>query len=211
MIHKQSPIETGKSIKQEDTLAFPIDNEAFVRGIPENALDKGFFSNQFIEVIEQNNPTALPQYLKLYPEKFPAFRDVSLKISTRRFFETACLAFPELPPAEAMRRVARQIYPQILGTMLGKVIFAMLGKDIVSILRNGPRAFELFEKNGTRATFSLLSHNHCRYDFEPSYNLIEATQVGIFEGAALYCGFATEITVQRTDWFCGSLECRWTK
>lgn len=73
----------------------------------------------------------------------------------------------------------------------------------------GPRAFELFEKNGTRAPFTQLGPRHFRYDFSPSDNSIEVSQVGIMEGAALFCGEKTGITAQKTGLFYSSLECRW--
>ena len=209
MIHNQSPFETQQSIKQEDTLAFPVDIETFLQAIPEDACTKGHFVNQNRETIQQQNPSALAQYLKLHPEKFASFRDISLRVSIRNFFDAALFAFPDDPPAEAMRKIGRLIYPQILSTMLGRVIFAALRSDLMSIFRNGPRAFELFEKNGTRLKATELGPKHFRYDFDPSYSPIETSQVGIIEGAAIYCGVKTEITVQRKDLVRGSLECRW--
>ena len=209
MIHNQSPFETKQSIKQEDTLAFPVDIETFIQAIPENACTKGHFVNQNRETIQQQNPSALPRYSALYPDKFASFRDIPLRVSVRSFYDAALFAFPGNPPAEAMRKIGRLIYPQVLNTMLGRVIFAALRSELVSIFRNGPRAFELFEKNGTRLTFTELGPKHFRYDFDPSYSPIETSQVGIIEGAALYCGVKTEIIVQRKDLVRGSLECRW--
>jgi hypothetical protein len=209
MIHNVSPVESGAAIAQSDILAFDFDAQSFAKNIPRGASTKAHFANQNHETIRSLNPSALAEFQKKYPKRLAAFSDFPLELMTLQFHDAACAAMPQEPPAQAMRLFSRLIYQQVLDTMLGRVIFAALGRDMMSIYRHGPRAFELFEKEGTRVKFTQLGGGHFRYDFAPSYSPIEINQVGIIEGIALFCGVKTEIYVKRRDLYYGSIECKW--
>jgi hypothetical protein len=205
-----SPTNTKQLIHQEDILAFPFDLEDFIEHMPPEACTKGHFAQQYHDIVRELRPEAFEEFNNLYPDKLAAFRDVPRALVQRRAADAARLAYPDLPLLEGLRRISRLVYPRMLDLMLGRVIFAALGKELMAIFRHGPRAFELFEKNGTRAAFTQLGPRYFRYDFQPSYMVIEASQIGIIEGAAMYCHAQTEITVKRQDRYHGSLECRWS-
>jgi uncharacterized protein (TIGR02265 family) len=192
----------------DEVIDFPLDVDAFIAGVPEDARVMGLFTNQFSGYVAAQCPRNLAEYQRRYPRR-PLFDEVPYRTHLRHYVGAARLAHPDVPLAEALRRLGRSTYPRVLSTLPGRAIFAALGRDLAAIFRHGPRAYELLEKNGTRVSCTSIGPRAIRCDYAPSYHFLQATMVGVVEGAALYCGASPVVTVRLEDAYHGTLECRW--
>jgi Protein of unknown function (DUF2378) len=193
-------------IRSIDQLSHDPDVEAHLAGIPAHAKVKSSAGNKFEDLLSQHHPRALPVFRELHPKRFSTFQDVTTRQAIVRMVDMARLLEPSLPLAEALRRVGRLIYSDLLASAWGKIVFGLLGRDIESILRLGPRGYEFME--GSRVTYTKLGEGHFRYDFDPCYLWIDSFQVGVIEGAASFVHKKTEINVSLKSRYTGSLECR---
>jgi uncharacterized protein (TIGR02265 family) len=196
-------------VRPGDILCQPIDVEAQREGVPAAATTKGLFVNLLGAYVKQHRPEAADEYRRFYPRAYSAFQDVPLKDTLWRGADAARLAHPELPLAEALRRMGRPAWQNVLSSLLGRVLFATLGRDLSLIFRYGPRGFEVFEKNSTRVRYEQLGDRHFRYRYDPCYNFIDCYHVGVIEGVVLAFGLSPEITVALEARYSGAIECRW--
>jgi hypothetical protein len=197
------------TVRTGDILAHPIDVEAYAAGLPEEACTKGYFINQLAESVRESRPEAYPEFIARYPDRLPLFRNVPMRDSLRRGVDAACLSHPDVPVAEALRRMGWLGYRSFLGSLFGKVVFIAMGRDLESIYRFGPRAHAHSEKNGTQAVYSRLGDRHFRYDYDPCFTWLDCYEIGIIEGAAMMCGYSTQIQVHLVERYRGWLECEW--
>jgi uncharacterized protein (TIGR02265 family) len=206
------PLEPGRELRVRPTtpLTQDLDVEAFLDGIPEAACSKGNFINTMAGYVERRRPSALEEFRLLHPERFSIFRDVPMRVLLPSLVSAARLAHPELPLAEAVRRIGRAGYEDTLrASLLARTLLAAVG--IERVLKNGARAFELFEKNGTRMSCTQIGERRYRFDYERAYVWLDAYHVGLLEGLASAFGVERdfEVSVTLRDRYRGVLECRW--
>jgi uncharacterized protein (TIGR02265 family) len=197
------------TVCSDDILVQPFDIDTHVAGIPKNASTRGFFANQMLKYLPDTRPEAQAEYLRLHPEPFPSFREVSIRDMLRRGFDAARLAHPDLPVAEALRRMGRSGYKIVLDSLLGRMIFATVMNDLDVVYRIGARSYDQGQQNGSRLVYTRLGDTHFRYDFDPCFGWLDSYHIGLIEGPALKYGFSTEIQVYLQGPYRGSLECRW--
>src|SRR5262249_16795839 len=142
------------------------------------------------------------------PERIPALRTVPLRDVLLLAYDAARLSYPDVPLAEAIRRLGRLAYAIVLDSLLGKMLFASIGKDPEVIYRFVPRVYT-YVGGGARAVYVPLGARHFRYDYDPAFTWLDCYQVGAIEGVAAMCGCSTEIQVHLETAYRGSLECRW--
>src|SRR5262245_22846202 len=106
------------TVRSSDILVQPIDLEAFRSGVPSNARIRGHFANQTAAHVEKVCPEAIPDFIKLHPERVPALRSIAFRDFLPIVYDVARLAYPETPVAEGIRRVGRAAYDTVLRSLL---------------------------------------------------------------------------------------------
>ncbi|MET0285612.1 MAG: DUF2378 family protein [Polyangiales bacterium] len=120
---------------------------------------------------------------------FRDFADYPLAQAKEMLDETAQRLYPHERKGEAMRRVGWIIYPTLLGTMVGRVIFGSLGDDLQAVLRVAGRGFEVSISRGRYELVAVgKNHAHVRVREFPLYP--ETFLLGVFEGALARYGYA---------------------
>ncbi len=119
---------------------------------------------------------------------FRDFGDYPLELARELLDECAQRLYPHERKGEGLRRIGWIIYPTLLNTMVGRVIFGSLGDDLHAVLRAAGRGFEV---SISRGRYELVSagpnHAHVRMRDFPLYP--ETFLLGIFEGALASYGY----------------------
>jgi uncharacterized protein (TIGR02265 family) len=146
---------------------------------PAEAMTRGMFLADIVDALRRNQlplPARTYQTFGNYPQ--------------REFISVASDAaghlFPRVSQREALRLLGQSAYPVFAQTLIGKVMFGVLGNDIGSIMRIAPRGYA-----------SILSHGHAdlvesgpkfvRVKLVNVHTFLSSYQVGVFEGALLAC------------------------
>jgi uncharacterized protein (TIGR02265 family) len=82
------------------------------------------------------------------PGNYRDFADYPLSQAKELVDETGQRLYPHERKGEAQRRVGWIIYPTLLSTMVGRVIFGSLGDDLPAVLRIAGRGFEVSLSRG---------------------------------------------------------------
>lgn len=113
---------------------------------------------------------------------FRDFGDYPLALAKEMLDETAQRLYPQERKSEALRRVGWIIYPTLLSTMVGRVIFGSLGDDFPAVLRIASRGFEVSISRGSYEPIRIGERDaHVRVRDFPLYP--ESFLLGVVEGA----------------------------
>lgn len=117
------------------------------------------------------------------------FGDYSLGEAKELLHACAQRLYPSEREDEAMRRIGWIIFPTLLSTIVGKVIFGSLGDDVAAALRFAGRGFEVSISEGRYEAVRIGER-----DADVSirdFPLYPSTFLrGVFEGALAHYGFA---------------------
>lgn len=144
----------------------------------------------------------------LEKRRYTAFLDYSYGDFIRLVAAGAPLAFPELPVAEAIRKLGQAAYPMTFETHVGRMLFGILGGDVTSVLRHGPKGYSLFASFGT-VRAEVLGDRHMRYTYRDFPALLESYQVGVVEGAVMHCKATPRVLVEMHDLANADFDVRW--
>lgn len=112
---------------------------------------------------------------------FRDFGDYPLAQAKEMLDETAQRLYPHERKGEAVRRVGWIIYPTLLNTMVGRVIFGSLGDDLPAVLRIAGRGFEVSLSRGRYEPARIGARDaHVRVRDFPLYP--DTFLLGVFEG-----------------------------
>ena len=117
------------------------------------------------------------------------FGDYSLAEANDLLLACAERLYPTERQDEALRRIGWIIFPTLLSTIVGKVIFGSLGNDVRAALRYAGRGFEVSISQG-RYDAVRIGERDADVSIR-DFPLYPATfLVGAFEGALAHYGFA---------------------
>lgn len=188
--HGASGTTDADAFVDVDTLP-PIDLERDISLCPPHAQCRGIFLSDIARTLKQKGLTT-PQ------RRYVSFRNYS----QREFMElasSAALALsPDMPLRQGLRLLGRSAYPAFSQTLIGKVMFGVLGGDIEMTLLNGPKAYETILSVGTAETVVLEPGTVlCR--LRDVHTFVDSYQVGVWEGALHGCGADGDIRVKKFD------------
>ncbi|HEX5661322.1 MAG TPA: DUF2378 family protein [Polyangiales bacterium] len=104
--------------------------------------------------------------------------------------------YPHERKNEGVRRVGWIIYPTLLNTMVGRVIFGSLGDDLPAVLRIAGRGFEVSLTRGSYEPVKIGARDACvRVRDFPLYP--DTFLLGVFEGVLARYGFDEHKVVAR--------------
>lgn len=146
---------------------------------PADATTRGMFLADIVAALKAKNlpvPATKYQAFGTYPQR--EFITVAA--------EAARALHPSIPEREGLRRLGQLAYPTFAGTMIGKVMFGVLGKDVGAVMRLSPRGYEASVSHG-RAHLVEQGPRFVRVRLIDVYTFLDSYQVGVFEGALIAC------------------------
>ncbi|MDB4986648.1 MAG: hypothetical protein JWN04_1826 [Myxococcaceae bacterium] len=143
---------------------------------------KGFYLRAVIKELANNG-----QHLTI-ATNYRDFGDYPLEVAHELLLESAQRLYPTQRRPEALRRIGWIMYPTLLSTMVGKVIFASLGNDLPTVLRIAGRGFEVSLTAGRYEAVRIGARDAdvSVRDF-PLYP--ESFLLGVFEGVLAHYGY----------------------
>ena len=155
--------------------------ESAVAAIPENATVKGFY---FTALLRESSQAG--QYLDGYGP-YRDFKDYPAAEVARLLAECAERMYPDQPKGEGLRRLGWVIFPTLLTTMVGKVVFGALGNDFNSVMQHAHRGFEVSLNTG-RCSLEVLNERDGVLHVKDFYIFPQHFLVGVLEGAMAHYG-----------------------
>jgi uncharacterized protein (TIGR02265 family) len=180
----------------------PLDLEALVARIPATAMVKGVFVDG-VEKLVADVPDGRDRlYAELPKKRYLPFKDYGRGEVMRIEARAAQLLFPKMPMRDALRRTAQKIYPMFLNSLPGKVVFGVLGNDLESVMRHGPRGNQVVVNFG-KVSSESIGPRHWRAHYRDYYSFLDCGDVGVFEGLIQHYGHVPRVRiVQSSDFEC---------
>lgn len=182
-----------------------IDTEVYLGRVPPDAYCKGMFFHDVLDAVRSVDPDAAR---RLARRRYLHFKDYPLREHMELTDEAVRLLYPGLPTREAMRRLGWLAYPTFVESMIGRVVFGVLGKDLDRIFEVGPKSFDVSLTRG-RAVATRLGHGHWQYAFRDIYGYLDAYYVGVVEGPIRHHRLTPDVRVHLTTLSDGVMDIRW--
>ncbi|MEY4513235.1 MAG: hypothetical protein RLZZ450_5357 [Pseudomonadota bacterium] len=151
---------------------------------------KGFYMRALIKELASQGHHANPAV------SYRDFGDYPVAAAHDLLLDCKQRMYPNERPSEGMRRLGWIIYPTLLSTMLGRVIFGSFGNDLLAVLRAAGRGFEVSISQVRYEPMELNERSakvHV-YDF-PLFP--DSFLVGVFEGAFAHYGYDEAVVSAR--------------
>lgn len=182
-------------------LSRPIDLAAQKKLVQPGGTVKGM---QLSAIVEECRRRGRP----LESRRYVAFRDYPGEELLELLVRAAERVYPDVPPREGLRRLGRVAYPTLRESLVGRVVFGAVGRDIHAVWRLVSKGYELSNNSGT-ATLLELTETEAVLRLEGMYSFVDAWHVGIVEGAVEIYGFVPEVLVHLTTPTSADFWVRW--
>jgi uncharacterized protein (TIGR02265 family) len=152
------------------------DVAARIEATPETAKVKGMYVDSFLRVLDQfgvPRPTT---------QRYIAFKDYPLRDFMRMLVEACPKLHPDYSLKEALRRQGRLVYPTLISSTVGKVVFAIAGRSWEAALPLASRGYEISLNPGS-ATLEDVTPTSAVLALRDVYNFADSFQLGVMEGA----------------------------
>lgn len=166
----------------------PFNVEEHLSKVPPRATVKGMYWNDLYKLA----PRAL---VDLPPGRYSAFGDYPLVDYMRAVALVARNLHPEASVAEGVRRVGRRGFNTLASSLVGRVLFALAGRDLQSTLGLVSQAYRRSLDPGD-AQIELLERNRAVISLRSIWNFPTSYQVGVFEGAIDVFGHTGTVQVR---------------
>lgn len=141
-------------------------------------------------------------------ERYVAFHGYPLTEWLAFLPEAAAAAHPQLPVREGMRRFGQNAFAVFTGSMVGRVLFSMAGRNIQTAVGLTGRAFDTIGSHG-RVEVLVNESGRAIFGLRDMWDYLDAWHVGIFEGALDAFGQVGEVRVRTFNICNGDLELRY--
>lgn len=148
------------------------------------------------------------QGVAISTRKYTSFREYPGEELLDLLVATAEGVWPGVPIREALRRVGRLAYPTLYNSLVGKVIFGALARDVKRIWGVVSKGYELSGSTGT-ATLLEVTDEEAIVRLDGMYSFIDSWHVGIFEGAIEVYDADSEIYVKMNTPMSADFQVRW--
>ena len=154
----------------------PLDVDAHIAKIPADASIKGMFFQDAIETAKRLSGTSPAA------RNYISFKSYPMREFVRVLADSARAAYPALSTRQGIRRLGSTVYPTLVDSMVGKVLFSIAEKSIRRALELTPRAYEITVSPGN-AKLTWVEEGRAVLHLEHLWNFPGTYHVGIFEGA----------------------------
>jgi len=148
----------------------------FIQATPSRATVKGMYVESFLGSVVREG-LARPT-----DRRFVSFKDYSLREFMDLLLRSTAELYPTRPPREGLRMLGRMAYPTLADSTVGKILFAIAGRDWKAALPLSRRAYEI-SLNPGKAELIDLTEKSAVMCLRDVWNFPDSYQVGIYEGA----------------------------
>lgn len=163
----------------------PLDLGRALELCPESTSVKGMFVDAVQKSVRALSATPV------FDVRVVPFKDYPMRRHMELLAQWAKLAHPSETLREGLRRVGRSAYPDLTTSLVGKVIFGVLGRDLAAITKLVAKGYAI-SGSPQRATLVEHSPNHAQVRLD-DVHFVDSYQVGVFEGAAVACGVESTV------------------
>jgi uncharacterized protein (TIGR02265 family) len=186
-----------------------LDHESYLARVPDDALCKGMFFQDILDAARKVSPDAAEQLLAELPRRrYVAFRDYPLREQMVLSAHAVKVLFPGVPSREGMRRLGWMAFPTFMDSMVGRVLFGVLGRDLDRMFEVGPKAFALSLTRG-RAKCTRLAHGHWRYEMTDFFDYLDVYYIGVLEGPIRHLGHTPDVRLHLRSPTEATMDIRW--
>lgn len=135
-----------------------------------------------------------------------AFKDYPIAAYVELIMAGAAALYPDVPPREGIRRLGRVTWAALRESLIGKVVFGVLGNDMQAITRLVPKAYSIAGRGTVVEVIAI--HPDASIVRLSGVALIDCYHLGAFEGVCAACGYQCDVHV-RVDGAATELFTRW--
>jgi serine/threonine-protein kinase len=190
-----SPAPVGVTMRSSSGLrdpdfSAPVDLEAHLALLPPEALGKGMFFSDLLALaatVRGRTVFDLCLLAGVPNRRYVPFRGYPMSDGLRLQLTVAKHLYPGLPIGEGLRRIGWRAFDALLGSHVGKAIFAVLDLDVESLVLHGPKAYQVTQNFGDLTVQKVDAETfllHARG--MPTF--LETLHVGVLEGVLRHCG-----------------------
>jgi uncharacterized protein (TIGR02265 family) len=181
----------------------PLDVEEVVRETPADAAVRGMFFNTYLAEAKRRGVSLSD------PGSYVGFKFYPLHQWQRFIVDVAARLHPGLPLRGALRQVGLSAYPTFADSIVGRVVFGVLGKDLGRILRVASKGFE-HSLNSAHVELVSGDERSVRLHLAGVYGFIDSYNVGVFEGAFKACDREGSVFYRSIAPGEAEIICQWT-
>jgi uncharacterized protein (TIGR02265 family) len=166
-----------------------------VEATPSHATVKGMYIDAFLQTLDRRGiprPTT---------KRFVTFKDYSLRDYMSMLLEACPKLHPRESIAEALKRQGRLVYPTLVSSTVGKVIFSIAGRSWTAALPLAARGYEISLKPGSAQAHDV-TESGALVSLRDVHNFAECFHVGVMEGAMEIFRVNGTVTPQKLDRAC---------
>jgi uncharacterized protein (TIGR02265 family) len=179
-----------------------VDVEACIRDTPAERRLRGMFFLSYLEEAERRG-------LVLRTERtYAAFKLYPVREWQRFIVDAASVLEPGQPIGGGLRRLGLRAYPTFASSMIGRVIFGVLGRDLGRVLRTAPKGFE-HSLEGCEVKVVESDDRFIRLHLREVYGFLGTYNLGVFQGAMDACERPGEVYHRPISLGEGEVFCRW--
>jgi uncharacterized protein (TIGR02265 family) len=180
----------------------PFDPVAHIAACPAEFTIKGVIAHGVVRRLERGGYAPAGRY------SFQTFKDYPLREHLELVVDAARLMHPDQPLREALRRLGRVAYDDVLETLIGRVVFGVLGKNFPGIVRLSAKAYEIVGSRA-RVTMVAASDGFAHSHIKDAFGFLDTYQIGVYEGTMAYCGHVGEVLIKRHSISEAEVWCEW--
>lgn len=143
---------------------------------PSHATVKGMYIESFLVSMERKG------VVRPTDRRFVSFKDYPLREYQELLLEATATLYPTTPPRDGLKLLGRMAYPTLSESTVGRILFAIAGRDWKAALPLSRRAYEISLKPG-RAELKDVTENSAIMCLRDVWNFADTYQVGAYEGA----------------------------
>lgn len=166
-----------------------VDLEHAIKRLPPNATVKGMFVTNVVSQAPDGARGREAIYARAgtSTHKYVPFRDYPYADLIRVLGAVAEVKYPDLSLGQGVRELGKGFYEAFAGSMAGRVMFGLLGRDAERIMPLGYRGWQVCLNFGDIQS-EKLGDRHVRYHFKHFPGMVETLDVGVVQGALDFCG-----------------------
>jgi uncharacterized protein (TIGR02265 family) len=178
-----------------------LDLEAVLARIPDHATVKGMYLNGVVK-------DARAQGVELEASRYVSLDDYPARDYHALVAQAAAKLHPDVPLREGLRRLGRSAFPTLRESMVGRMVFGVVGDDPAALFKLVSKAWSL-SQNTVRAELISAEPGRVVVNMTGFDWFVDDFTLGIFEGVILSTGHTPTVGVRHPRKLETDFECLW--